>query len=106
MLLFEKARQIGFSGVGLSQRGDHAKRFVNLDTKPRKTLWSYWKNIIPNLDSNYFYDPILRSKILYSLMKVHKSIYIEEHIYMYSQIDLTPSSSQYVFQNLMDIRKG
>ena len=41
MLLFEKARQIGFSGIGLSQRGDHAKRFVHLDTKPRKALWSY-----------------------------------------------------------------
>ena len=41
MLLFEKARQIGFSGIGLSQRGDHASRFVHLDTKPRKALWSY-----------------------------------------------------------------
>ena len=41
MLLFEKARQIGFSGIGLSQRGDHSKRFVHLDTKPRKALWSY-----------------------------------------------------------------
>ena len=41
MLLFEKARQIGFSGIGLSQRGDHASRFVDLDTKPRKALWSY-----------------------------------------------------------------
>ena len=39
--LFEKAHQIGFSGIGLSQRGDHAKRFVHLDTKPRKALWSY-----------------------------------------------------------------
>ena len=38
--------------------------------------------IIPDLDSNYFSDPILRSKILYSLMKVHKGIYIQEHIYM------------------------
>ena len=42
MLLFEKARQIGFSGIGVSQRGDHAKRFVHLDTKLRKALWSYW----------------------------------------------------------------
>ena len=25
MLLFEKARQIGFSGIGFSQRADHAK---------------------------------------------------------------------------------
>ena len=41
MLLFEKARQIGFSGIGLSQRGDHASRFVHLDTKPRTALWSY-----------------------------------------------------------------
>ena len=29
MLMFEKARQIGFSGIGLSQRGDHANRFVH-----------------------------------------------------------------------------
>ena len=41
MLLFEKARQMGFIGIGLSQRGDHAKRFVHLDTKPRKAFWSY-----------------------------------------------------------------
>ena len=41
MLLFEKASQIGFSGIGLLQRVDHAKRFVQLDTKPRKALWSY-----------------------------------------------------------------
>ena len=41
MLLFEKARQIGFSGIGLSQRGPHQDRFVHLDTKPRKALSSY-----------------------------------------------------------------
>ena len=41
MLLFEKARQIGFSGIGLNQRGDHRQRFVHLDNKPRKALWSY-----------------------------------------------------------------
>ena len=41
MRLFEKARHIGFSGIGLSQRGDHASRFVHLDTKPRRALWSY-----------------------------------------------------------------
>ena len=34
MVLFEKARQIGFSGIGLSQKGDHAHRFVHLDTLP------------------------------------------------------------------------
>ena len=33
MLLFEKARQIGFSGIGLSQRGDHASRFVHLSIR-------------------------------------------------------------------------
>ena len=33
--------QIGLSEIGLSQRGDHAKRFVHLDTKPRKAFWSY-----------------------------------------------------------------
>ena len=41
MVLFEKARQIGFSGIGLSQKGDHAHRFVHLDTLPRKALLSY-----------------------------------------------------------------
>ena len=41
MLLFEKARQIGFSGIGLSQKGPHKDRFVDLDTKPRVALWSY-----------------------------------------------------------------
>ena len=41
MLLIEKARQIGFSGIGLSQREDHASRFVYLDIKLRKALWSY-----------------------------------------------------------------
>ena len=41
IFLFEKARQIGFSGIGLSQRGDRAKRFVHLYIKPRKALWSY-----------------------------------------------------------------
>ena len=41
MVLFEKARQIGFSGIGLSQKGDHAHKFVNLDTLPRKALFSF-----------------------------------------------------------------
>ena len=41
MVLFEKARQIGFSGIGLSQKGDHAYRFVHLGTLPRKALFSY-----------------------------------------------------------------
>ena len=41
MVLFEKARQIDFSGIGLSQKGNHAHRFVNLDTLPRKALFWY-----------------------------------------------------------------
>ena len=41
MRLFEKARQIGFSGIGLSQKGDRAHRFVHIDTLGRKALWSY-----------------------------------------------------------------
>ena len=41
MVFFEKARQIGFSGIGLSQKGYHAHRFVHLDTLPRKALFSF-----------------------------------------------------------------
>lgn len=37
---------LGFTGVGVSQKGEHAKRFVHLDTlrapaHPRPMLWSY-----------------------------------------------------------------
>ena len=37
MKLFEKARQIGFSGIGLSQKSGtpHPQRFIHLDTKPK-----------------------------------------------------------------------
>ena len=37
MLLFEKARQIGFIGSGLSQKSGtpHPQRFIHLDTKPK-----------------------------------------------------------------------
>ena len=41
MQLFEKARQIGFSGIGLNQKGQHHKRFIHLDTVDRRALWSY-----------------------------------------------------------------
>ena len=41
MLLFEKAHQIGFSGIGLNQKGPHHKRFVHVYTLKRKALWSY-----------------------------------------------------------------
>ena len=39
MLLFEKARQVGFSGIELSQKGNHSSRFLLLDTLPRKALF-------------------------------------------------------------------
>ena len=32
VVLFEKARKIGFSGTGLNQKGNHAIKFVHLDT--------------------------------------------------------------------------
>jgi zinc D-Ala-D-Ala carboxypeptidase len=41
------ALQLGFTGVGISQKGDQAKRFVHLDDLhrtdgyPRPTIWSY-----------------------------------------------------------------
>ena len=41
MQLFEKARQIGFSDIGLNQKGKHHKRFIHLDTVDRRALWSY-----------------------------------------------------------------
>ena len=41
MLLFEKARKGGFSGIGLSQKGNHSSRFLHLDTLPRKALFKY-----------------------------------------------------------------
>ena len=44
--LIDIARKHGISGVGISQRGTHAKRFIHIDTlseetHPRPTMWSY-----------------------------------------------------------------
>ena len=45
--LIDVARKHGISGVGISQRGDHAKRFIHIDTlsaddgHPRPTVWTY-----------------------------------------------------------------
>jgi len=45
--LIDVARKHGISGVGISQRGEHAKRFVHIDTlsgddgHPRPTVWTY-----------------------------------------------------------------
>ena len=44
--LVDIARKHGVSGVGISQRGLHSKRFIHCDTindstHPRPTMWSY-----------------------------------------------------------------
>jgi len=39
--IIEHARKTGFSGIGISQRGDHKDRFIHVDTLPRQALWSY-----------------------------------------------------------------
>jgi len=39
----ENARKLGFSGIGISQRGVHSKRFIHVDNMKREidALWSY-----------------------------------------------------------------
>ena len=45
--LVEQALAYGFTGIGVSQKGPHARRFVHLDDlptapgQPRPTIWSY-----------------------------------------------------------------
>ena len=45
--LIKLAIQYGFTGIGVSQRGQHEKRFIhidmmeNSDTHPRPWIWSY-----------------------------------------------------------------
>lgn len=45
--LIDVARKHGMSGIGISQRGPHSKRFIHMDsltpdgTHPRPTVWSY-----------------------------------------------------------------
>jgi len=47
MRLFDIARKHGISGIGLSQKGNHGKRFIHLDVlsaddgHPRPTVWTY-----------------------------------------------------------------
>ena len=46
MRLYDIARKHGVSGIGMSQKGVHSKRFVHLDTLtpeegPRPTIWTY-----------------------------------------------------------------
>ena len=45
--LLDAALRAGFSGIGISQKGDHSTRFIHLDKigslegRPRPTVWSY-----------------------------------------------------------------
>ena len=45
--LLDAALRAGFSGVGISQKGEHSERFIHLDNlgnaddRPRPTVWSY-----------------------------------------------------------------
>ena len=41
LALVEEARRIGFSGIGIAQKGEHKHRFIHLDTLPRTAIWSY-----------------------------------------------------------------
>jgi hypothetical protein len=44
--LYDIARKHGMSGIGLSQKGPHNKRFIHIDALtpaegPRPTVWTY-----------------------------------------------------------------
>jgi uncharacterized protein YcbK (DUF882 family) len=45
--LLRMAQEMGFNGIGVSQKGSHNKRFLHLDmapetpTRPRPWMWSY-----------------------------------------------------------------
>ena len=39
--LVEESRRIGFSRIGISQKGDKSSRFIHLDILPRTAIWSY-----------------------------------------------------------------
>lgn len=45
--VIDLALKLGFTGIGVSQKGPHDKRFIHLDTmtnsssSPRPTIWSY-----------------------------------------------------------------
>jgi uncharacterized protein YcbK (DUF882 family) len=45
--LIRYATALGFTGIGISQKGDHARRFIHLDNladapgRPRPWIWSY-----------------------------------------------------------------
>ena len=41
LALVDHARRVGFSGIGIAQKGVHKYRFIHLDTLPRTAIWSY-----------------------------------------------------------------
>ena len=71
MLIIEKVRKVGFSGIGLSQKGNHSSRFLHLDTLPRKALFRYWikpwliKQIFSHKAGLHLLAPNLLSKRYY-----------------------------------------
>jgi uncharacterized protein YcbK (DUF882 family) len=47
LVLVDRAREVGFTGIGVKQKGPHAERCIhvddlpNADGQPRPTIWSY-----------------------------------------------------------------
>lgn len=42
--LLKNALRLGFTGIGISQKGEHGKRYIHVDTVkngPRPMVWSY-----------------------------------------------------------------
>lgn len=39
--LLKEAFSLGFTGIGISQKGQHSKRFIHLDFRDEPTVWSY-----------------------------------------------------------------
>lgn len=40
-ILVEKALRVGFRGIGINQKGNLGSRFIHLDNRANKTIWSY-----------------------------------------------------------------
>lgn len=42
--VMEKAFEMGFTGIGVNQRGDIGQRFIHLDLRDpsKRRVWSYW----------------------------------------------------------------
>lgn len=40
-ILLGHAFTMGFMGIGVSQKGPHSSRFIHIDNREKRTLWSY-----------------------------------------------------------------